>query len=664
MSWIDRAKAAKPQSIGEWILLAIAVCLYPFVEFKNFLKEKTYRGWEGGLRAAFGHLFGLAGGIYVGWLTGWFFEWPYLSWIAAGIATWPLTKWYFWPIGYWLVIHPVWWTCEKLWDGIRYVAKNWLFNILNGILNVLRCLPGSNALWTAVLDDAKPADPEQPRYREESWVQKLLYVITFPTAAFCCWQLGYNTYEFIFGAFSLPLLNWVAGVGAGLFVGLLSAGILWNWFEHGKVPALAVTAGGVALYFGAGLVATAAGAVGIAGWGIYAAYAVAFSVFVAYLYPAADWFLRNGIEWCWKKLKPAIQETYGEEDKDYAGFFHHLTNIVASGFVFWLTLGLCGDLGLGTILSYGLATVATLLGYELIFKALDEEFGNGLTGLALSGLAGYFVGNWWFGSHEGWLAADYATIGVGVVGALATGFVVFPIAYVLLRGALRFVGLHIPARDFLAWVYGGVDKAFRWVGKKLELVYTWSYRDKHKYAEFFLHAVNLVGTYFAATYLYAWTSGWWAILAWPAVAIGTGLVYLLLGKTLTKSGWGIEAVGGLTSIAATIFVGAHVHAVYPEQWYITGIVGAATLVTTFAIGFPAAYWIVKAPGWVLSLILQRPVVGLHNLAWARFEFIAEKFAAIYQGLVEALAPYFVRLAGMIAKIREMWARIRKTLTGK
>lgn len=663
MSWIDRAKAAKPQSLGEWILLAIAVCLYPFVEFKNYLKEKTYTRFEGHVRAFFGHCFGIAGGIYVGWLTGWYYEWGYLSWLALGVATWPLTKWYFWPVGYWLVIHPVWWTCEKTWKGIRYVAKNWLFNILNGYVNVLRCLPGSNRLWTAVLDDEKPEDPEKPRYKEESWVQKVLYVLTFPTAAISCGLAGWNVYEFVFGAFSLPLINWVAGVGAGFATFLLLAGIAWNWFEHGKVPALAITTGGIAAYFGASYIAWAAGFVGLTGWWVAAAFVLALSLWTAYVYPAADWVLRNGIEWCWKHLKPAISAAWDEDDKDYAGFFHHLTNLVVAVPVFYFSHMIAFDLGLGAIACYAVAAVATLLGYVLVFKALDEDAGNPITGVIVSGLAGYFAGNWFHGGHEGWFAGDYATIGVGVTAALATGFVIYPALYYGLRQGLMYIGLHIPARDFFAWIYKGADKGWHWVVDRLEEVYKVSYRDKHKYAEFFLHAVNLAGTYFAAIYMHAWMAAWTPWLSWPLLVIGTGLTYLLLGRYLLKSTVGIETVGGIASIAATVFVGAHVHALY-HLWYVTGAVSVVTLFTAFFVGFPAVYWIVKLPGLVLSLIFRKALGAVYDFAWGRFEGIANKFAAIYQGLVEALAPYFEALGKWIGKIREMWAKIRKTLTGK
>lgn len=663
MSWIDRAKAAKPQTAGEWVLLAIAVCLYPFVEFKNFLDRHTYSRSGGGIRELFGWASGLAAGVYVGYLTGWHLEWGYLSWLLAGFLAMPLTKWYGFPIAYWLCIHPFWWAAEKSWKGIRYVAKNWLFNVLNGFLNVLRCLPGSNALWTAVLDDGKPDDPDQPRYREESWVQKLLYVITFPTAALCCWQLGHNTYELVFGLFSLPLLNWGLAVGAGLFVGLFAAGVLWNWFEHGKVPALAVTASGAATYFSGGYIAAGLSLLGLTGmYWIWAGYALALVLWTAYLYPGADWLLRNGIEWCWNQLKPAVRETYNEKDKDYAGLFHHLTNIVVSTIVFFLSLNLCADLGLAASVSYLLAALATVLTYEAVFKLLDEGFGNGLTGLALSTYTGYTVGNWWHGDHTGWLAGDYAAIGIGVVAALLTGLVLFPVAYSLLRGGLRWLGWHIPLRDFFAWVYGGIDYGFRWVGKKLEVIYTWSYRDKHAYAEFFLHSVGIAITCIAFTYLTSWTSAWWALFSWPLVGIATFITYLAAGKTLTKSGYGIECVGGVAALAAAIFVGAHVHALY-HLWYVTGVVGIATLALTFAIGFPAAYWIVKGPGWVLSKLLGWLVVGGFNFLWDRFEFIATKFAAVYQWLVEALAPYFAAIAGWIQAIREMYARLRKAVFG-
>lgn len=674
MSWIDRAKAAKPQSLGEWILLAIALCLYPFVEFKNFLDRVTYNGrWsEGGIREFFGYISGAAAGVYVGYLTGWHLEWGYLSWLLLGLITMPFTKWYFFPIAYWLFIHPFWWAAQKTWKGIRYVAKHWLANILNGILGALRCLPGSNALWTSVLDDAKSEDPEHPHYPEESWVQKLLYVITVPTAAISCCLLGYHTYQFVFGLFSLPLLNWGLGVGAGLFVGLFAAGTLWNWFEHGKVPALAVTAGGIATYFGAGYIADAVsllgltGSVSLLGWTanlwVFAGYALAMILWTAYIYPAADWFLRNGIEWCWKKLKPAFRETYDEKDKDYAGFFHHLTNIVVSTIVFFLSLGLCGDLGLAAWASYALAAVAAALTYEAVFKLLDDGIGNGLTGLALSGYAGWQVGNWWHGDHTGWMAGDYATIGIGVTAAAITGFILFPVVYSLLRGGLRYVGLHIPLRDFFAWVYGGIDKGFRWVGKKLEVIYTWSYRDKHAYAEFFLHSVGIAITYIAFTYLVSWTSAWWALFSWPVVGLATIITYIAAGKTLTKSGYGIEFVGGVASLAAAVFVGAHVHSLY-HLWYVTGIVGVAAGALTFAIGFPAVYWIVKGPGWVLSKVLGWLVVGGFNFLWGKVEFIANKFAAVYQWLVEALAPYFGAIAGWIQKIRDMYAKIRKSIFG-
>jgi hypothetical protein len=154
------------------------------------------------------------------------------------------------------------------------------------------------------------------------------------------------------------------------------------------------------------------------------------------------------------------------------------------------------------------------------------------------------------------------------------------------------------------------------------------------------------------------------LLNWVAVVGAWFAVFLILAGIA----WNWFEHGKVPALAVTTggiaaYFGAHVHALYDLR-YVTVIVGVVTLVTWFFVAFPAAYWIVKLPAWVFSLILRRLLMWVYDFARGRFERIANRFAAIYQWLVETPAPYFEALGKWIARIREMWARIRKTLTGK
>ncbi len=365
----------------------------------------------------------------------------------------------------------------------------------------------------------------------------------------------------------------------------------------------------------------------------------------------ASWLrdpLVNFHTWALNGVKGSFDKVY-KDKTDYPGFFLQVINISLA-----LTIGASVVLylpamGLSLVVLCGIAAVAAIVAYLLI-GALLMEAGNGLIGFLASLGAGYLTfvlytaaGLWfeWFG----------ALVAAALV-ALATGFVIFPVAYLIIRLLTK--------RTLASWSGAALVKAHDYCFNEVSHAFSNTYSDKTSYRELFLHLAN-IGATFASFLLASWIAEGLELplaLSVFAQVVLTGVSYLLFFRLLEKAGsWLVSPVLG---VALGVYTGAHVFAAlsYNIWWNlaISAGVGVVALVAVFFIVYPLAYVLVKT---LLLLVqasrwLQPVIAGVYNYLWDLFASIWKQFLEVYKGFSAWWTPFW-------AEIRRTWSDTWKSI---
>jgi hypothetical protein len=390
---------------------------------------------------------------------------------------------------------------------------------------------------------------------------------------------------------------------------------------------------------------------GLSGPFAFVAYALEFVLYTAYVFPLANIVLTDGFRLFVKHVWPKIEKVYDGEEKTYRQFFHSVVTLVVTWKLASLSLQLGPMLALPFWGGYAIAALVAVLSYLLVFKLLDMDGGNVIISIVLSLATGWFCGSAY--ASAGLLFGTFGAIAVGIVSALAMGFLAFPLAYIGVR-ALAKPLLASWLSEPLVKLHGRCWDGFKKLIKEVGHCYEYGYRDKTPYKEFFLHVVNLAATVGAGFGSVA-AAHWLGFAPWLTVAAAvvlTPLSYLLVGKLILKVG--TEVPGTVAALSAAIYAGALVYAAQPT-WWLAGLVGFVALLVTFFLAFPLAYVIVRLIAKpLLSSWLRGVLVAVYDWCWARFVDLWEQFLAIYRAIRDFLKPYW-------AKVVDTWRSIRKAI---
>ncbi|HEY9870440.1 MAG TPA: hypothetical protein V6D08_14845 [Candidatus Obscuribacterales bacterium] len=645
--------------LARLLMAVVAVLVMVPYEFAEYLCGKAYKGWTGALRAVLGFGLGIAGGIGAAHYVGWTLDRPIFLWLLAGFAGFVAVTFYAWPITYLILIKPAWTLAEKIWDGIRDLARNHFKNLTQRFINLLTSVfPLAGKAWSVINGRTS-----------ESWLDTLLvglsYVTTVLGSGYLGWSIFRSLSAFLAASWGFPTLAAAAAAG---FVGFLGfafvVGVLAQLLKYGKIQFVAIGTGASVVYGAAAatsaLITATFGPSAAANW---AAYVIEFLLYTAYVFPVANVLLTDGLKWFVETVKPLVEKVYDGEEKTYRQFFHSLVNLAVAALVFILTLQLGPMLALPVWGGYLLAGAAALLSYILVFKAIDMDGGNIILGILATGAVAWrvFVAYW----GAAWIFGVYGAIGAAVVAAAFTFLLGFPLLYIAFRSLTNRLLASWLSKHLVA-VHSFVYEQFKKVMGEVGHCYEYGYRDKtdrqKNYREMFLHLVNIAttcGAYFGAV-AGAEALGFATIATVISVAAAVVLSYLLAGKLILKAG--TELVGVVVSLAASFYVGAMVHAAGVATWLAVGV-GIVALPVTFFIAFPIAYILVRLVGQpLLAGWLSGLLAGIYNWCWARFVDLWEQFLAVYRAIRDFVRPYWQALvrtwSAIWRSIKDTWDSIR------
>jgi hypothetical protein len=634
------------------IYFVIVALIMPFVEGARWCMDKTYSGWNGLLTVPLGLVAAFGGAFAAGNYASTAFELGTFWTSLAGIAGWLAVMFYIFPLVWRFIVKPVSDFCEAAYDRFRKVTSKYSAPFFNGIARLLGI--GAGRAWDRVLS----------KEHEDSWFASLLGIVghvgSFASTAY----LGWQTYTWISAAVSIPVLGFSLAIAGGLAAFLLTFGLLEQLLRYGKLSFIAVASGVAAVWGAAPYLVALTGAADL--W-VYAVYAVSYAVFVGYLFPLVNLILTNGFwSWLWKNVKPLPEKTYDDKDEKYSEFFHHVVNFVVTAACTYGAWSVAATAGLALWAVLPIAAVTAALAYIVGFKFINHDGGNFIVGALVSLAGAYFVGSHYVAA--GYVYGIYGAIMAGVLAALVTGVVLFPVAYLGVRLVLRALGasgLADPLTSLYKWANEGFKKAL----KQIRHAWDYCYSDKTGYKDLVLHVVNLViavVVWFVASAGVAEVgAAWW--WAYPAVALSTLLSYLLVGKLLFKSGYGLEFVGACASLWVGIIVGQIVHGAGAGWLFVTAsiVAGIATWCAVFFVAFPVAYVVARfATSWALLGWLKPVLDWFFKLGWKGFIGFWTGFLAMYTRVWEALAPVRARIAKAWRGVSETYRKILDSIRGR
>jgi hypothetical protein len=642
--WNPRPRNGSDKENPLWYL--VAALLIPIVQPARWLTKRVYSGdFDGAFRAVLGVLFGLGAGIAAGHYLGWAHHWAWYGWLSGGIAATLLTYFYAWPALYLFPVHPIWRLCDAIYDGVRTLTSRYFGKLTNGLLSLLTRLPGSRHLWTSALKDDGDSN---------SWFVGLLRILWHGLALAAAGYLGWHTYLWVLPTLSLltVVVAFVIAIAAGLFVALLVGGLSWQLLRYGKVPF-------VGLLTGAAVVAATGsiGSLGLAAPWSWLAYLLAYVLSTAYVVPFVNLALTSGFwRWVWKQVEPLCDAAYDERDKDYALFFHHLANLVATAAVAWATVTICGALSLlATVLITALVAACA---YIVLFKLIDHDGGNFIAGAAASIGAGVWLGKWW-AAHDLALGG-WGGVAAGICTTLVCGFLLFPLLYIGLRKlsmALSISRLGKPLQALYTWFKDGFARLL----KQLRNAYRESYEDTSRYHSLVLHLANIAVAVAAVWALHAFVLAGTAVWVLVLLALAAYLSYTLIGKLLFATGFGLEFVGFVFALGAAVYGGTQVFGGFAGHWLLSICAALACGAAMFFIVFPVVYVIARAiSSW--AAVVVPALDALHKFCWARFLTVWNGVTAAYNALLRLLAPVWSRFVRAWASVKRVYDRLLKIIS--
>lgn len=600
----------------QWALAPFVAIALAFYEPAAYLRKTVYRGGDEKNRLNGLHYLGvivsLLLGSFAGYVTGWLND-IHIWWLPLGVIVFTLTYFYGWPGSYQLVFRRLGRLRKRCWELVDPIDKK-----------------------------------AQERYyrHHDSWLTTTLkwagYIASVGAAAFLAHWVWNWTHAYLSDWWSIFRFAGQVVAGGATLVGVGAA--LICLFKFGSMRFVAALAGAAVAY----LVAPWAGpwavlAVSYLPWvstilnnfhildgSAWLGHAIVFYVVAAYLFPLLHWLINKGLGRLPEGLHWLQKQAYEEPDDDaFRQSYLQLVNIIATLVTVVVAHLLLSPYALAWWIAYPAIALAGVLSYSFIGKGLLFA-GNGTLGFLTGAGAAWVSGSYFFGFH--FIESNFwnwvFSIVVGWVGALFTGFVLYPGIYVVLRAILKFVHFH-DLQDGLMKMHEKVCTVFY---DELVQSYSETYsefkKEKNGYREFFQQVVNLYTAYHLASLAPAAVS-WLGFLPDWSVWVAMPLVFLL---SYTLFGLLLKEVGNMP---LGVLGGAHVGYVVYNEWLARelwfgkfgGVAsGAISGALTLAIAVPVTYVILRA-------ILQ--FFRAHKLGW-RADKLHEKVCTLAGDLVEGV----------------------------
>ncbi len=647
----DSGSSGSGQKLNPFLYFIVAIPLL-FIEGARWCSDNVYNGFAGMFRAMFGMI--LAGGaaVYVGNHVGWELDKPWYAWVPAGVGAFLAVMFYLWPLLYRFGVGPAIDLCEAVSERVRKYTKESFQGLVEGIVHAISavCL-GSGPAWAKVLD----------KKHEDTWFGKVIGIVSYVSLVIGTFYFGWKVFLAVAALITYPVVGFsIAVVVAVLAAGLVGS-LIAQFIKYGKFAFLALALGVPAVWGAAPYVLSWTGATGP--W-VYAAYAVAYVVFVGYLFPFVNVVLTAGfLEKVWEFLKPLADKAYDEKDEKYSEFFHHAINLCTTGGVGYGTFAIAASM----LPVWGAAAVTvavSFIAYILLFKTINHGGGNFVVGALTSIAAGVCVLTQY--QAAGYIYGVYGGIVAGALTALVNGVVIFPIIYLGSRAVLHTIGLS-KIGGLFAQIYNFANTQFKKGLEELRHAYKNCYDDKTGYQDLVMHVTNIavaVGAFVGSTLLFGLLGV--QMLALPLAVLVTALSYVLFGKLLFKSGYGLEFLGCAAGLAAAVFVGAMVYS-SGAGFLIKAagvLAGAGTWTGVYFIAFPVAYVLARmVTSWALLGWLKPILATVYEWAWSLFMVVWTQVVAAYRGLKKFLTPAWLKIVAAAKVVNQVYRDILKRIRG-
>lgn len=551
-----------------------------------------------------------------------------------------------------MLLKPTWEQLEKFFKASRAYLKANAKDFFGGIVNIAKKLPASTALWNFVDNKEKGAQ----------WPSTFLGICTGFGVVGLAATVAYLVYGLLVPFVPAALLwGWAAPAAAGFVAGVAAiviVGLLIQLIEFAETYFVATALSAAAIYAGFGLTAAGVAALGLPAFAVWGAVVVEFLLGVAYLYPGVHALLKTGIiRSILDGVKWLLENTYGEKDKDFRKFFHHVAaiagGVISGGLVFW-AFAFYGVFPL--YVSIAAALISMVTGYIASVDGLEDGPGTVLIGLLAAGATGF--GTYWFAPHESvptWLFWTALVIQVAFAFCI-----VVPALYQLFKLVTN-GWLAKPAGATLESWHTSIKKQLRslkdWWNEK---VIKKSYDDKTEYKDLFLHMFNAGVLAVAVWKAIPLTAGLWGLPGWATttlLVISAYAVYNIVGKILIEGG---PAVAGFAlGIGAFAKVGWELYQLDHSYWWLAVMVASTVASVLTYVVLPVVYIVIKAIanpllGWSRFLW-----VGLFEFVWGSFEWLWKGFWSVYKVVhVNIVMPVVHFFGGILKAIKEVWDSFR------
>lgn len=632
----------------KWLLFPLAGAVVPPYRLGKYLSGKAYSGiFPGIINFLIGMPLGIGAGVWAATYVGWAKGLSLLLWGPASVIAFVVTFFILSPALYLYILKPTCDKLEKLWKATRKAAEKYAKPFFQGIVDLVRNLPGSNKLWTWVEDKEKGAQ----------WVDGFMGFVTGVGILALTGTVAYAVFNFVSPWIALFAAGWLftglTWFAAGI-VAVAMVGIFFQLLEKGDVP-FAATA------ISAGIVGAAWPLTTALGFGLGVSLAIAavqFVIGLAYIYPGVHGLLKTGlIKAILDGVKELVKKTYDEEDKGYRKFFAHVVTpivaLISGGLAFWAL----SFYGLPLLLVIPTALVCAAVSYLGTGEAF-EDFPTTIGYGAVLSLGVGFAG-WWF------LAGSITPYIFWPALALTVAFTFTVVLTALYLGFRKVTfGISASAGENLSALhkkaYDGARSLTKWWEKA---VINKTYEVEKPYRDAFTHtfvaAVLGLGIWQALPLLAGFLGlPFWAIVS--VLVVAALLVYLILGRIAL--GIGPIAAGFAVGLASFAGITWTLYQAAPSYWWLAAIVAGSFTSVVFYVITPAVLLIVNTLlGWAIAPLGTHVLGKVFDVAWARFEVVWNAFVAIAKVFNKYVLSPFLRLLGSLFKaIADAWA----SMTGR
>lgn len=634
--------------LGKIVMIFLAIVFIGPYEGAKWLYKRVYNDT---LDYVGFSLFGLIGSIY-GAVSGFnlvhSFGYGTLASGVGGFLSFLIAAGYVTPVLWMILLRPIVKTFEKLWKAINNFARKNFEGIASGIIDFARVLPGADSGWSALLASD----------RKKSFFQKVLEVLTFPSAVAASGYAGWLTHHWVaaFGAGTPVLAGIATGAGAvaGVLVFALLADVACKWFYYGKTPAVGIALSIAAIAGGAPFVASH---LGLSLLTTVISSAVGSILFAAYVFPWAVLLLSDRLlAWVRDTLKPLVESVYDEKENGSRHLFQQGANLVVTAGAGWSAAWLCSAIALPLSVTVGAVALVGALTYTLAGKALDWDGGNFVIGALLAAATGTAAG---FGWHNaGLIYGNWGAVIAGVLAALPVFFLVFPLLYAAYRWVSNLPVVTVITGGLGTALHAGHDKVWKRFDKlvdRCEKVYRFAYNDERPYDKLVLHITNLLVTVAAGFGLHFLLAGFSVGHPWLAIAAtaaGTAITYIAGGQYLVKAG--LELVGAVTALIVAVTLGSIVLGAQPLGYGFAVPFGIVVAAVTYFLAYPLLFIGVRYVADPLLTSWLLPVLdGAHKWCW-------ETFFSVFKAVRDFLAPYVKFFFGWL---KPVWLGIAALFVG-